>query len=149
VSTEWVWDDESIPHDETILRRIKKHPDCLLPDLATGELGIKAGALIFDKGDGMSVHQDSLRHELGVLRQDMCDWETHHAIEFEADVVRDGDGGVVHKDDPDDPVLGEAHALVRTKSPTFPRTQRNAIRARIIDAYRWVPEDPFCPATTA
>lgn len=156
MTSEWIWDDAStVPDDEQLLRRVRRIPDCVVPNLTTRTAELKAGALIFDDGDGMSVHQDSIRGRLNVPRAEICDWELYHAIEFEASVVREAEcfesdqsvraGGVVHQDDGDDDVLGMAHALVRTRSAGLPRGQKRAIRDQIVDHHRWVQEDPNCP----
>lgn len=156
MTAEWAWDDESqIPHEERLLRRVRRKPDCVVVNLTTAEAELKAGALIFDKGSGMSVHRESIRADLGVSREDICDWDLYHAIEFRAEVVRSAEcvesggsvaaGGVIHEDDPEDDLLGTAHALVRTRSATIPKGQRTAIRDRIVDNFVWVKEDPNCP----
>lgn len=143
-----MWDDDAIPPEERVLRRVRRIPDCVIFDLLTGEPEIKAGALKFDD-DGMSVHRDSCRAALGVPRSEICDWDTHHAIEFAVATVRRGQGGVVHEDDPGDTVLGKAHALVRTRSPRPSKSEKTAIRDQIIDNHVWVAEDPNCPTRAA
>lgn len=157
MTADWVWDDESqVPHDERLLRRVRRKPDCVVINLTTKKAELKAGALIFDNGSGMSVHRESVRHRLGVPMVDLCDWDMYHAVEFEARTVRSAEcpiedeavqvGGVIHENDPDDDRLGEAHALVRTRSSSLPRQERRAIRDRIVDSHEWVAEDPNCPS---
>lgn len=146
VSESWEWDDESIPSAERVYRRILRRPNYIVPNLLTGQPEPGKASLQFDKGDGMSVHLESLRAELGVEIEVAYDWSKYHVIEFDVECVRSGGvGGVIQSDDPDDEVLGKAHGVVRTKSPSMPRSERDVVRDAIIDRFRWIRSTPQIP----
>lgn len=130
-------DDASIPDDEPFIRRIKRVPDCLVPNLVTKEYDLGGNALRFDD-DGMSVHSRPLLEAEGVQPDAMFDWSTHTAIEFVAGAVRAGGGGIV-RDPVDDPPVGHAHALVETPSAT--RTERRAVKKMITAHYKFLREE--------
>ncbi|MFC5677787.1 hypothetical protein [Aeromicrobium endophyticum] len=113
----------------------------------TGKLEPHAASLGFDD-DGMSVHSEARRADSEVPRDAICDWDTHHAIEFPVVSVQPELARVVISpgDDPVDKRLNEAHALVQGLDKPKPgKVQRAEIRDGIIDSYRWVAEDPNCP----
>jgi hypothetical protein len=144
VSEDWVSDDPAIRDEDLILRRVRKIPDCMMPNVLSGKAEVKAGALKFDE-DGMSVYLSGLLCEIGVDRGAFCDWEQYHAIEFRAADPRAGSGGVVGDPDAEDDQKGAAHGLVRAQIPAPTKAMKRAIRNAITAAYRWMIEDPNCP----
>jgi hypothetical protein len=151
VTEAWVPDDPAIPDDEICIRRVPRKPNCLVPNASTGDVAVGNGAIRFDD-DGMSVHLESLREKAGVDRADMYDWNRYTAVEFPAAAPRqleeDSDqpmGGVV-LDPQEDPPLGDAHALVRTREQQPNRKQRGDIRAAIRARATFIAEDPRGPA---
>lgn len=141
MTADWTWDDPDIPDSELFLRKVRRKPDCWMPNVITGQPEVRAGALQFDENDGMSVHSDEIRAQLGVPRHAVADWDRYSVVEFEAGVVRK-EGGVVRDPIDDDPPLGPAHALVRSPSPVTTKAEKRILRSKITARARFIPEDP-------
>jgi len=138
------YSDTPISDNEIFLHRILLRPNCFVPNLISGEHEIKDAALIFDE-DGMSVHSDMIREELGVPRSDLVNWDERTVIEFPASAAdAEGLGQIVRDFDADDPLMGDAHGLVQgTAGPKRPaREHRKAIRKSIVRRSNVIGEDP-------
>lgn len=124
-STEWIHDDPSIPDEAVVYRRVEKDGDpnnfsldrihetaCLGPGAFT--------AASRDKGPdgGLSAHLEYLLKQYGIETEDLVDdWEKFGVARFRVRDLREGGGGIIEKEDPDDAVRGKAHALMRSTSP--------------------------------
>jgi len=148
VTTEWIWDDPEIPHDELFLRRIPRKPAFVVPNLVTKQLEVKAAALRFDD-DGMSVTGSRILADEGHDRGDFCDWRDYTAVEFPAGAARaTEEAGVIYDpvdDHPQGNAFGKAHSLVHPRTPNPDKVVRRNIQAAIAAQCRWVDEDPYKP----
>jgi hypothetical protein len=124
-SAEWVHDDPGVPDEAVVFRRVEKDGDpknfsldrihetkCLGPGAFT--------ASSRDKGPegGLSVHLEYLlrRHEIKTADL-VADWNEFGVARFHVRDLRACGGGIIEKEDPEDEVLGKAHALMRSTSP--------------------------------
>jgi hypothetical protein len=95
----------------------------------------------------MSTQSDALLPSTGVERSNIYDWTQFNGIEFSVhDVRASGLAGVVYEPDPDDDVLGAAHALVRAPVPRPDKPTRRDIQAAIAEVCRIMAEDPNPPS---
>ncbi|WP_156517433.1 hypothetical protein [Rhodococcus sp. LB1] len=124
-SIEWVHDDPDIPNEAVVYRRVEKDGDpnnfsldrihettCLGPGAFT--------AATRDKGPegGLSAHLEYLLRRHGIQTADLVDdWDTFGVARFHVRDLREGGGGIIEKEDPDDAIIGKAHALMRSASP--------------------------------
>jgi len=145
---EWVSDDLSISDDEILYRRVlKADSGSFTVDRISGETRLGKGAFSLNDRDkeppaGCSVCLEGLMRIHEILTCDLADWETHGVGRFHAKDVRRGEGGIIASEDPDDPVLGKAHALLRTKSPGLPRPEWNYVRSAILEHAVYFDSDP-------
>lgn len=139
----WKWDDAQVPDSDCLLRRVRNIPDQIVPNLTTGELGLKRGAFTYDPHSGISTQSSVLLQALGIPRSDIYNWSTHYGVEFCAGEIREANFlGVIYDPDEADDRLGPAHASVRNPDPAPPRATRKLIFQRIADSCRIMPEDP-------
>jgi hypothetical protein len=140
-SVPWVWDDNSVPTDSNLLRRVPRKPSCVVTDPATSQAILKHEAFTYDHGSGMSA---SLEHALaGGAARDVVEWTTHALAVFTVAIVRSSVSGVVRCPMEED----HSHGLVRVagdpEGPAARRVHWLPLRSRIREAARYVdsPDD--------
>jgi hypothetical protein len=159
-SSDWVYNDASIKDGEVLYRRVAKDdaPQKNLfttVDRVSGTRCLGKGAFTLTTPDktlpnaGASVQIESLMKTNVIPTYALVDWETHGVGRFHVVDVRNGLGGVVAFEDPDDEILGKVHGLLRTKSPIFDRPEWSKIRSFILQAAVWFESDPGYEAESA
>lgn len=152
----WVIDDPALEADEVLYRRVSKDDDPKKNNFdfgtavnrITGQPCLGKGAFTLTSDDkelpnaGCSVQIETLmkHHEIPTFK--LVNWETHGVGRFHVRDVRRGKGGVVALEDPNDPVLGKAHGLIRTASSAFPRAEWSDIRSQLLERAIWYDSDP-------
>lgn len=125
-----VWDDDRIPDEETLYRRVPNLAEMFgqVRDLATGVAVLSRASLRFDE-NGMSVY----RRELMLLHSKSLELikrrESDQVFSFSVGLVRQNRCGVVDDVDDEDKDVGVAHALVRGENSDrpMPKDRRNEI----------------------
>jgi hypothetical protein len=152
-SVSWVVDDPSILANDILYRRVEKDgdPRCFTTDRISGTKCLGPAAFTISSGDkgfdgGLSVHVEGLLAKHRIPTRKLVNWETHGVARFEVAVVRSGNGGVVLREDPEDPHLGKAHALMRTQTADLgaraAKREWSVIRSQILDNAVYFENDP-------
>lgn len=109
--------DEPTPDDLTIgpaARLLRRIPKSLVYVMDDGGSRPASGAFKTKKGEGLSVYVEEALQERGLAPSDVL---IGHEAEFfvvaiTAGLIRECGLGVVWDPDDDDPILGEAHAMI-------------------------------------
>lgn len=121
-----VWDDKSIPSDETLYRRVPQHPDFLVRDLLSGQEKISRAAFKWDP-DGISVYRHLLMQRWGIDLKMLLRTESQRLYSFKVAAVRREGAGVTDEVDPEDMQAGKAHALIQGPTGRPSRDRRREI----------------------
>jgi hypothetical protein len=125
--------ENGIPDEEIIYRRVPDHPDYLAPDLITGKKAPTHTAFRWDP-DGISVHRSSILADKGLGPHSMIKKEGQVVYGFPVRVVRSCKAKVLDDPDFDDPPIGVAHALIQCEVPKPEKLRRREISEALADA---------------
>lgn len=140
----WVFDDPAIPDDESLYRRVRTIPDHRTFDAERNTWVPSAAAFRRFKGEGMSVHRETVLEVCGRHTSSLYNPDKYEAYRFKAVIPRAHGAGVLgtpateeHEPDSD---LRAAHAEVRPPTHAEDRRFWSRIRHAMIQACEWVPQ---------
>jgi hypothetical protein len=134
MSEDWVWNDPDISDDSVVYRKVLARPGFLVPDLEGNRPPSPAPGAFKCDPDGISVYRDELLAKINKEPEDVKKNPDDLIFGVLAQKVRDAGAGVVDTPDPEDEVLGEAHASIRYQERSVNKKTERAVREKIIAA---------------
>jgi len=155
---EWVVDDEDVPDEATLFRRVPDQPDFLDVDLNGGPPRLGLGVFSYKDEDGMSVYVSSRMKDEDISDEELIDWKRVYLCRFPVATVRRADAATPYPDGtapvgsdtetaggvvldvasfPDDERVQRSHGLVRIPIPPKAagwRPMWNAFRIKLMQA---------------